>query len=361
MIALSLAPGVGPTRVRALLAAFGSARAVLRAKASALKRVEGVGEETARSVVGFDGSAEVERQRALAKRCEAALIAPWSPAFPVLLNQLYDPPAFLWMRGTLTAADARAVAIVGTRRASDYGRRVARDFAAGLARRGLTVVSGLAYGIDAEAHRGALAAGGRTIAVLGSGVGRIYPSKHIALARAIVEQGAVLSEYGIDAEPDAPNFPRRNRLISGLTFGTIIVEAFEDGGALITARTALEQNREVFAIPGPIGSAPSRGTHRLIQAGAAKLVTCVEDVLEELPLALQTATEPPQEAVPLPRMKRQEAALYEVLGADPLHIDTVCERAGLEVSTALVHLLGLEMKGVVVQMAGKQFARCRRM
>ncbi|MCG8608693.1 DNA-processing protein DprA [bacterium] len=261
------------------------------------------------------------------------------------------------MRGTLTDADARAVAIVGTRRSSEYGRRMAHEFALELAQRGFTVVSGLAYGIDAAAHQGALEAGGRTLAVLGSGADRIYPAKHKKLAQTIAGQGAVLSEYPLGAAPDAPNFPRRNRIISGLSLGTLVVEAFEKGGALITARIAVEQNREVFALPSPVHSRPGAGTNRLIQRGHAKLVLTVDDIVEELglpepaPSLFSEATEPPPDLHPIERQ------LFDVLEAEPQHIDTLCQKTGHDVSTALVYLLGLEFKGLVRQMAGKQFFR----
>jgi DNA processing protein len=266
------------------------------------------------------------------------------------------------MRGTLPEADTPRVTVVGTRRCTDYGRAQARHFAAELARRGFTVVSGLAYGIDAAAHKGALDAGGRTVAVLGSGVGRIYPPKHTDLAERIVDDGALLSEYAIDAEPDAPNFPERNRILSGLALGTLVVESYAEGGALITARLALEQNREVFAVPGAITKDSSRGANRLIQRGHAKLVLELEDLLEELP---DVTVEAPEDvdaetmAGPSadPDLSDEQERLYEALTDTPVHIDALCEETGLDPSTALVHLLDLEFKGLVRQLAGKQFRR----
>jgi len=224
------------------------------------------------------------------------------------------------------------------------------------------VVSGLAYGIDAAAHKGALDAGGRTVAVLGSGVGRIYPPKHTDLADRIVESGALLSEYAVDAEPDAPNFPERNRILSGLSLGTLVVESYAEGGALITARLALEQNREVFAVPGNVTKDSSRGTNRLIQRGHAKLVMALEDLLGELP---DVTVEAPEEvdadtvsgASPAEDLSGEKKALYDALGDSPVHIDALCEDTGLDPSTALVHLLDLEFEGVVRQLAGKQFRR----
>lgn len=356
LIALSLVPGVGPGRIRGLLARFGSAVAVLGASARALAGVPGVGPQTAAAIAAFDAHDAVDDQLHRAAQHGVSLVPAWDARFPGLLRQIYDPPAFVWLRGTLTAADAQAIAVVGTRRSSEYGRGMARDFASGLAQRGFTVVSGLAYGIDAAAHKGALEAGGRTIAVLGSGADRIYPAKHAGLAREIMHHGAVVSEYPLGAAPDAPNFPRRNRIISGLSLGTLVVEAFEKGGALITARIALEQNRDVFALPSPVHSRSGAGANRLIQQSHAKLVLTIDDIVEELGF-LEPATPPSQEAAPPPDLHPIERRLYEVLEAAPQHIDTLCQKTGHDPSTALVYLLGLEFKGLVRQMAGKQFFR----
>ena len=357
LIALSLVPGVGPGRIRALLARFGSAVAALEASNKALASVPGIGPQTASAITTFEAHDTVEEQLRRAAQHGVTLVPAWDGRFPRLLKQIYDPPAFLWIRGDLTEADERAVAIVGTRRSSDYGRRMARDFAVELGQRGFTVVSGLAYGIDAAAHQGALEAGGRTLAVLGSGADRIYPAKHTRLAKEIVRQGAVLSEYPLGAAPDAPNFPRRNRIISGLSLGTLVVEAFEKGGALITARVAVEQNREVFALPSPVHSRSGIGTNRLIQQGHAKLVLSVDDILVELGLddpayaSTPASPEPPSDLHPIERQ------LYDALEAEPQHIDTLCQTTGHDPSTALVYLLNLEFKGLVRQMAGKQFFR----
>ena len=364
LIGLSLVKGVGPQRLRALLAAFEVPSAIFRASRSALTRVDGVGQQTAEAILTFDDRAAVRREMARADDLEASLISPWDDRFPNRLREIYDPPAFLWMRGTLPKEARPMVTVVGTRRCTDYGRAQAHHFGAELARRGFTVVSGLAYGIDAAAHKGALDAGGRTIAVLGSGVGRIYPQKHTALAERITESGAVLSEYGLDADPDAPHFPERNRIVSGLALGTLVVESHAEGGALITARFALEQNREVFALPGPITKGSSRGTNRLIQKGHAKLVLEISDLLEELPeVTVKEPAEVDADAIatgtrPDPDDLSGEAErLYEALSDTPIHIDALCGETGLDPSTALPKLLELEFKGLVRQLAGKQFRR----
>jgi len=365
LIGLSLVSGVGAQRMRALLATFDTPSSVFQASRSALTQVDGIGPQTAEAILTFDDRAAVEQEMERAEKLDATLLSPWDERFPDRLREIYDPPAFLWMRGALRPTEGPMITIVGTRRCTDYGRTQAHHFAAELTRRGFTVVSGLAYGVDAAAHRGALDAGGRTLAVLGSGVGRIYPQKHTGLAERITEHGAVLSEYGLDADPDASNFPERNRILSGLSLGTLVVESYSKGGALITARLSLEQNREVFAVPGAVTKDSSRGTNRLIQRGHAKLVLEVEDLLEELP---EVTVEDPdtveaetvsaeQGPDPTEELPDEEKKLYDALTETPVHIDALCEETGLDPSTALQTLLKLEFKGLVHQMAGKQFYR----
>jgi DNA processing protein len=355
LVALSLVPGVGPGRIRKLVSRFGTATAVLGASSRALAEVPGIGPQTAGAILSFDAYRRVADQFERAERAGATLTVLSDDAYPRLLREIYDPPTFLWTRGVLTTADTPAIAVVGTRRATEYGRHVAQTFAAELALLGVSVISGLAFGIDAAAHRGALSGGGVTVAVLGSGVDRIYPGRHTGLARSIEARGAVVSEYPMGAEPDAPNFPRRNRIISGAAHGTLVVEAYEKGGALITARMALEQNREVFAVPSPINSKAGEGSNYLIQQGYAKLVRSVDEVLEEL---AHTGMLPPAPARPAPPpLRPEEQRLHDVLEASPQHIDRLCQKTGLDPSSALVHLLSLEFKGMVRQMAGKQFCR----
>ena len=360
LVALSLVPGVGPGRARALLAAFGSARGVLEAPASRLVRVEGVGRATAEAIRAERDDAAVDDPLRRADAVGARLVALGDDEYPAPLRQIYDPPPFLWVRGRLEARDDPAVAVVGTRKATDYGRRAAEAFGRDLAAAGVTVVSGLAYGVDVEAHRGALAAGGRTVAVLGSGVDRIYPARHRSEVRRILEAdlGAVVSEFPLGAAPDAVNFPRRNRIVSGMSRATVVVEAFESGGALLTAALALEQNRGVFAVPAPV-FAETVGTNRLIQRGLAALATSASDVLAEVapqvearPAGLEA---PPAEA-PLP-LNAVERRLIDVLTPEPRPLDAVCADAGLDASSALVYLLQLEFRGLVRQLSGKQFYR----
>lgn len=365
LIALSLVPGVASGRVRQLVRSFGTAERVLTQPVDRLSRVPGIGPQTASAIASFRAEAPsaVEDQVRRAVRIGAKMITADDPRFPFLLGKIYDPPAFVWMRGRLppTSNPEQSISIVGTRKPTEYGRRTARLLASRLATLGFTIVSGLAYGIDACAHRGALEAGGRTIAVLGSGLDRVYPPKHTRLARAVIERGATISEFAMGAKPDAGNFPRRNRVISGLSLGTIVVEAYDEGGALITARLALEQNREVFAVPGPITSKASTGTNRLIQCGYAKLVQSVDDVLEEIAPEMSGGVKAAgsgklfDEMLDLSELAPEERALCRVLDTEARHIDRVCVDAGLDPSTALAHLLTLEFKGVVRQMAGMQF------
>jgi DNA processing protein len=359
LIALAHVPGVGSGRVRALLAHFGSAQAVMEASARALAAVDGVGEQTAAAIAGFDGEATAEAQIEQAERVGAQPVTLWDDHYPRLLRQIYDPPPVLWVRGDLLPEDERAIAIVGTRRASDYGRRVAHHFAFELARRGYTIVSGLAYGVDAAAHRGAVDAGGRTLAILGSGVDRIYPARHAPLAEQIIHgAGALISEFPLGTRPDAPHFPRRNRVIAGLALGTLVAEARATGGALLTAWMATEQNRAVFAVPAPLFGGAGEGTNQLIRKGYASLVATIEEVLEEVEPQIERPAEPaPTADPPAVELTGVERTLYQNLTSEPIALDALCERSGLDTSTALVYLLSLEFRGLVRQMAGKQFFR----
>ena len=355
MLALAAVPGVGTRRLRSLLAAFGSAEAVLHASSRALSEVPDIGPQTAKAIRRCDAVDAADAQLLRAEQLGARLVTLWDDVYPERLRHIFDPPPFLWVRGTIKTIDASSLAVVGTRRATDYGKRIAAEWAAELAGRGVTVVSGLAYGIDAAAHRGAIEGGGRTLAVLGSGVDRIYPARHMRLAAAISEAGALLSEYPLGTAPDASNFPRRNRVISGLTLGTLVVEAYEKGGALITARLALEQDRDVFAVPSPLHNPAGRGANGLIREGLARLVTSVDDIIGELGL-VEGPAQGIREAPP-PDLGPIEQRLYDAIGAEPVQIDVLCQRTDLDPSTALVYLLGLEFKGLVRQMAGKQFYR----
>ena len=267
------------------------------------------------------------------------------PDYPRRLRHIYNPPPVLYVKGTLTPQDEWAVAVVGTRRPTAYGREAARVLAAGLARHHVTVVSGLAVGIDAEAHRAALEAGGRTIAVLGSGFRHLYPARHRDLARRITQQGAVISEYPLDVRPEPANFPPRNRIISGLSLGVVVVEAGKTSGALITARFAAEQGREVFAVPGPIFNRPSEGPNRLIQEGAIP-VTSVDDILEALDLTQLAEHQEARLTIPTSDL---EDRILACLREAPLHVDEIVRQTHLDASQVMSTLTLMELKGLVRQ------------
>lgn len=351
-LALRMVRGVGNVTYRELLTRFGSPEAVLRANSEALREA-GVHAEVARAITAFDQWRTVETELRKISQTGVRLVTRLDADYPENLTHLHDPPPFLYVRGSLIPEDRLAIAIVGSRFASAYGRGVARDLARGLTDKGVTVVSGLARGVDVEAHRATLEAKGRTLAVLGSGVDVIYPSEHRSLAAEIPSQGAVISEFPLGSKPDAVHFPYRNRVISGLTLGTVVVEAAENSGSLITARFALEQNREVFAVPGVITSVRSRGPHRLIKDGA-KLVENVDDILQEIaPSLIRTSTAPTTE--PQPPLEPHEALLIRQFEHDPLHVDLLIAKSGLTPARVLEVLLGLELKGLVTQLPGTHF------
>jgi DNA processing protein len=356
---LSLVPGVGPLTRQALLERFGSAEAVFAAAPSQLREVAGVGATLARKILAACEEVDAEQELQLCRERGVTIVADTDPAYPRLLQEVYSPPAFLFVHGQLKPEDALAVAIVGTRHATSYGRQQAERLAAGLARAGLTIVSGLARGIDAVAHRAALQAGGRTLAVLGSGVLNIYPPEHQGLAEEVRRQGALISENPPLCEPVAGAFPQRNRLISGLSLGVIVIEAAERSGALITARHAMEQGREVFAVPGRVDSRTSRGCHRLIRDGA-KLVECVEDVLEEFGPLVEAAPRPDGTVMHHPaelQLNELELQVLNAIASDPTSIDRVVEACGLPVQRVLATISVLEMRSLIRRVSGNSVMR----
>lgn len=346
-LALRMVRGVGPVVYQGLLRAFREPAAVFGASVHALE-CAGVRSDVARAIRGFRDWTAADEQVSRAIRCGAIVLTWNDAAYPPLLRRIHDPPPVLFVRGRIEPADAQAVAIVGSRQASAYGRRVSREISAGLARCGLTVVSGLARGVDAVAHASALEAGGRTIAVLGCGVDVVYPAEHHALFRSIGRQGAVVSELWMGTQPEAEHFPARNRIISGVSLGLVVVEAGERSGSLITAGFAAEQGREVFAVPGAIG-VHTRGTHRLLREGA-KLTERAEDVVEELmPQLVRRGT------MPAPALPPDEAAIRDALGDEVVQVDDLIVRCGLAPGRVLQGLLSLELRGVVEQLPGKRF------
>lgn len=351
-LALKRVRGVGNVTYRELLERFETPQAVLNAPVAALTAA-GIHHEVARAITVFDQWPAVETEVQRMARVGVRLVTRADAEYPVNLTHLHDPPPFLYVHGAFVPGDRVAIAIVGSRTPSAYGRGVARELAQGLAEKGVTVVSGLARGIDAEAHQATLAAGGRTIAVLGSGVDVIYPSEHRTLAKEVTASGALVSEFALGSQPDAVHFPYRNRVISGLSLGAVVVEATEKSGSLITARCALDQNREVFAVPGNITASRSRGPHRLIKEGA-KLVESIDDILSEIAPALVPVRQmPPEPAVDL---EPHEALLVSLFENDPLHVGMLIARSSLSAARVLEVLLGLELKGVVTQLPGTHFA-----
>jgi DNA processing protein len=281
----------------------------------------------------------------------------WNDAsYPTKLKEIYDPPPVLYVRGEIKPADEWAVAVVGTRRATPYGRQVAEQLAGDLARNQVTVVSGLARGIDAIAHRAALDGGGRTIAVMACGLDMVYPPEHVKLAQEILERGALVSDYPLGAQPRSEHFPRRNRIMSGISLGVLMVEGDVKSGAMITTHLALEQNRDVFAVPGSIYAPTFRGNNKLIQEGEAKLVSRVEDILEELNLTMVAQQMEMKEIVPA---DATEAQLLRYLSSQPIHIDEVRRESGLPISTVSSTLAMLELKGMVRQVGRMSYVRVR--
>ena len=351
-LAFNLVQGIGPVKVRALLEQFGSLEAAWQADAPALQQ-SGLDKRALQNLLEARGSLDLDRESAKLEQAGVQALTWDDDGYPARLREIADPPPLLYVRGLLLPADDFAVAMVGTRLATAYGKEIARQLAGGLARNGVTVVSGLARGIDLVAHQAALDAGGRTIAVLGCGVDVIYPPEARTISKDIVQHGALLSDYPLGTRADAKNFPPRNRIISGMTLGTVVVEADFSSGALITASFALDQNRDVFAVPGSIHSKASHGTNKLIQQGA-KLVTCVEDILEELQLEHAVEQQAVRANVPEDETER---TLWNALSQEPLHVDELRRTLDLPVSTISSTLILMELKGLARHVGGMSYIR----
>lgn len=354
-ILLNMMDGIGPVRARALAEQLGSVTAIVHAPLDDLCRAKGVGPDLARSIISqresLDVAAEIERATAM----RASLVTPVDTDYPETLRTIYDPPLALYVHGTLEKRDRHALAIVGSRRTTHYGRQVADRLGFQLSRIGYTVVSGLARGIDTAAHEGALKGGGRTIAVLGGGLDRLYPAENAALAEAIAEQGAVLTEFPMRREPDRATFPQRNRIASGLSLGVVVVEAGFKSGALHTADSALEQGRLVFAVPGRIDSPHSRGAHQLIKNGA-KLVEDVDDILAEFEFLVPAEKRRAKDhlaARPEVQLLPEEQGIVRALWQGEMDIDALAREAGLSSSRISALLIGLEMKRVIRMLPGR--------
>lgn len=357
---LTLTPGVGGETQRKLLAAFGLPESVYRADRDEIASV--IGEKLTERLLTADNVAAVEAALAWGHQPGQHILTLADPEYPQRLLDIADPPTVLYVRGSLSALAQPAIAIVGSRNATPQGEGNARAFAGALANAGLAIVSGLALGIDAAAHRGALTAHGTTIAVIGTGADRLYPARNRELAMEIAEKGAIISEFPLGTPAAAANFPRRNRLISGLADGVLVVEAAVESGSLITARMAGEQGREVFAIPGSIHSPQSRGCHRLIRQGA-KLVETASDVLEELPRRPATLGRPAGTQTRKgfeasgSEGEEEHRAVLDCIGHDPVTIDDLVARCGLTAEALSVILLQLELDGRVASLPGGRIQR----
>lgn len=356
-IALNMMERIGPVTVRKCVQALGSAVALFEAEPALLATVEGMGRETVQKLTAqrttVDWQGELERADELGAR----LITPVDQEYPRRLNDIHDPPLALYIKGALESGDAHAIAIVGTRHPTHYGLQVAESMSSQLAQAGYVVTSGLAEGVDTAAHQGALKAKGRTIAVIGSALDELYPKSNEALADQIAEHGAVLSEFPLGRKPDKTTFPMRNRIVSGLSKGVLVVEAGPGSGALITVEQATDQGRDVFAVPGRIDSRASRGCHDLIKNGA-KLVTHVDDILSEYQQLFQNAVPSPSlQSRGARALTPDEQALLKPLDGGDLNVDTLIRMSGLSPASVNVLLLGLEMRRIVKLLPGRMVAR----
>jgi len=386
-VGLTRVYGLGPKRFQLLLNKIGTPEKIWNSKEVELAAVLGRTSPVVQNILKCRATLDLEKELAALEDYQVQVITLQDPEYPVNLLNIYDPPPVLYVRGSLSKEDSRSVAVVGSRRATPYGRAMADRLAGDLAREGFTVVSGLARGVDTYGHQGVLKAGGRTIAVLGCGVDIVYPRENQSLFEEIVAKGAVISEFPLGTPPEATNFPARNRIISGLSLGVLVIEAAEDGGALITADFALEQGRDVFAVPGPITNRYSRGTNRLIKDGA-KLVEGVEDIVEEyveekrrdkviqvpqqLSLDLtsisaadvktinnqpqgQSYSEEKLERLIQAELNREEGILLGLLSLDPVMVDNLIAGSGLTPHQVNSILMFLEMRGFVQQLPGRRY------
>src|SRR5436853_2114662 len=357
-IALNMLPTVGPVRLRKLLEVFAEPQRVLAAKRSELRAAEGIGNEVADQISNWESIVNLAAELDRIREFGASVIIQTSPSYPRSLREIHAPPIVLYVWGELQKRDHHAIGIIGARRTTHYGMESAKKLAYQLAYAGLTVISGLARGIDTAAHQGALAAKGRTIAVIGSGLSKLYPPENAALAEKIRSgNGAIVSEFSMEIEPDRQTFPMRNRIISGWSQGLLVVEAGANSGALISVAQALEQGRNVYAVPGHINAPTAIGSNRLIQQGA-KLVMDASDILDDLQILLPEATPAPDAAVrALPTLSDDERRVYEAIRETETSIDDIATKAELPSGTVSSTLLRLELKKLVKQLPGKYFVK----
>jgi DNA processing protein len=360
LVALNLIDGIGPVRARSLLEHFGDAPTILRASRARLLQVRNIGEETAEAIVQWEKTIELAAELKRIEEFGCQILTQSDAEYPELLRQIYDPPLVLYVKGKLLPKDKNSVAIVGSRMTTHYGQETARRLAYQLGYVGVTVVSGGARGIDSAAHQGALNAKGRTIAVLGTGINLVFPPENAKLYEQIAENGAILTQFPFNRPGDRQSFPIRNRIVAGMTLGTVVVEANLTSGALITSNFANEYGRQVFAVPGRIDSPRSKGCHDLIKKGA-KLCEGAEDILSEFEYLFPPSNRPPGPAetgvLPALELGPNEQRVYDALSSEERSIDEVIRQSGLPASAVSVALLSLEMKRVIRQLPGKLFVR----
>ena len=364
LISLNMVDGLGIVRLRALLDRFTTTKAILKASKKNLMAVPGIGGVISDGIINISKSGKLDKELALVKKDNIKIVTVYDKDYPQNLKAIFDPPILLYIKGDLEARDVISIAIVGSRRPSFYGRATAEKLGVELSSFGVTIVSGMARGIDTAGHKGALKNKCRTIAVLGSGLGVIYPPENKGLFEEIASSGAVVSEFPVETIPDRKNFPMRNRVISGLSLGVIVVEAARYSGSLITADMALEQGREVFAVPGNAGAINSQGTNHLIKEGA-RLIENGADVMEEIapilrhymPTAIPKSDN--QKASPLPthNINNAQSQVFSILSGEPIHIDEIIKMCKLNVQTVSGSLVVLELKGLVRQLPGKMFVK----
>ena len=353
-IALNMVPRIGPVRVRRLLEAMGSPREVLSAPAARLQSVPGIGPEAAKSLHEWQNHVDLTAELDLVRESGANVLTLASPDYPSLLREIHDPPTVLYTMGEILDRDRHAIGVIGTRKPTHYATDCTKKISYQLAYAGVTVVSGLARGVDTAAHQAALAAKGRTIGVLGSGLLEFYPPENKELAERIASSGAVITEFPMRVKADRQTFPMRNRIISGCSFGVLVVEAGASSGALISANQAGEQGRSIYAVPGRIDNPNAIGSNRLIQQGA-KLITSAGDILDDMGILF--AEKPDLTPTRGPALSGHEAQVHTAIGDDEVHIDTIIERSALPCHTVASTLLALEMKKLVRQLSGSRFVR----
>jgi len=360
LVALNLIEHVGPVRVRQLLEHFGDAPSILRASRSQLLQVRGIGEDTAEAIANWERAADLSAELKRIAEFGCRIVTQADPEYPELLRQIYDPPIVLYVKGELSVKDKNSVAMVGSRMTTHYGVEVARKLAYQLAYLGVTVVSGAARGIDTAAHQGALSGKGRTIAVLGTGINLVTPPENAKLFEQIAANGALITQFPFNRPADKQSFPIRNRIVAGMTLGTVVVEANLTSGALITANFAVEYGRQVFAVPGRIDSPRSKGCHDLIKKGA-KLCEGAEDILSEFEYLFPASNRPPAPGangvLPALELSENEQKVYDHLSNEEISIDEVIRKSGLPSSAVSVALLSLEMKRLIRQLPGKLFVK----